>query len=1075
MLTIVTLGELDVRLEGVSLLDGKDAKWGLLPVYLVEAGRPQPRSELARFLWPLVEVETARTNLRTLLMRMRREGMDPYFQANRSSVALVNLQEVDYDCAVLRRLAKERAGATLDALKAAADRYRGDFLDTVALDEYPALDEWAIAVRVEMEIAAVHVLSALVTRGLESGAAAAVRPYAAQLTSLTPFDDAAAELYVRTLAEAGEVAAALLYFQQYQRDLAAEMALEVASPSLLRLVEEISRPRVVRERPQELPAQPPAEPPVQPPAQPQEPAPGSVHFASGHIVGRADARARLEQLLDQGVRLISVTGMGGIGKTAFVHSRLHELSARCDGRLYEVDCRGHAVDAGTAAATLLHTIAVDLRIRLAGDQPVFDQVRAALAGAPACLILDNFETLDAAAPTVAQLVAALPALTVITTTRRALRLRDEAIIELHGLDTRPGGDGWSEAAAFFVQRVRQERTGFALTQTDRQLVESICRRLGGHPLAIELAAAQADFYGLAELREIVGRDATPLAAPYQDAPAEHQSLAALLEGMWSRLSPAAGTVLAQLSVFASAFTREDMQAVAPAGMDVYRELHVTSLLQTETELGWFSLHPLVNQYAAQRLALQGLEDETRARHSRYFLAPFDLGGRIRAPRIFESPQLDRIRRTQADALAAWENAVAREDWALLERVCFDFAVYLYWTQQRNTGARLLALVSESLPAFDQRTPGQHRLAARGAAIFALSHALVSMKESSAWYEHSLASSEAAHEPWDIAATCDLYADSILNHGFGQLARAEQLLARASQLIALHDFTYLAPSVTMLTSILAIHQGAWTQAEAALTTALASMSWSRPLTIRQLTIRRLAMLQAAFLDDWQTVMQLVDMGGTASGDRPIEGAAAAFTNLFQARLLAQRGDLAGACRHRIASMPTFVNFIGELPGAYGELALWQTLSGDVGGARVSADAALARIRPTLPRYSIGFGLLVVGVCHWLWDETARAEELLRQVLTLGLELEHAVMIFSPLYYLVQIHAARLPADLVAHVVQIGAVSPALYFALRPPARSHPAAQELARADDERAALWATDRAAVTALLAEVEGEIGRLRE
>ena len=1060
MLTIVTLGQFDVRLEDVSVLAGKDAKWGLLLVYLAEAGTPQSRGKLARFLWPLVEIETARTNLRTLLMRMRREGLAPFLQADRSSVALANRDEIEYDCAVLRACAKDASAATLDALTAAANCYHGDFLGTVVLDEYPALDEWAGAVRVELEIAAVRVLSTLTARCLDDGAAQAAKPYAAQLATLAPYDDVAAELYVRTLAENGDVAAALLYYQEYRRRLHEDMSVDVTRPSLLQLVAQINRPHVVRETLPDL-RTPPA-----------TTGPRADRLVDRQIVGRTRERARLEQLLDRGDRLISVTGMGGIGKTAFVRSRLHDLSTRCAGRLYTVDCRGHRVNAGTAAATLLHTIAADLRLRLVGDMAVFDQVHAALAGPPACLVLDNFETLDAAAPTVAQLLAALPALTVITTTRRALRLKDEAIIELHGLDTRPTDDGPGEAAAFFVQRVRQERMDFAPTRADGRLVESICRRLGGHPLAIELAAAQLDFFGLAELRELTGRDVTPLEAPYQDVPPEHRSLAALLEGMWSQLSPEMRVVLAQLSVFASAFARDAMQAVAPAGMDVYRELLRASLLQTETELGWFSLHPLVKQYAAQRLAAKGLEEETRARHSRYFLARFDLGGRIRAPRIFESPHLDLIRRTQADALAAWENAVARQDWQLLERVCFDFGIYLYWTQQQRTGIRLLTLVSESLPPFDQRTPSQHLLAGRGAAVFALSSSFASVEESIAWYEHSIASLEAAAEPWDLAAACDLYADAILHHGFDKRARAEQLLATAARLIESHGFAYLAPSVTLLTATLLIRQGAWGQAEAELAAALASMTWSPPLTIRQLTIRRHALLQAALLDDWQTVMQLVDMGGTASGDRPIEGAAAAFTNLFQSRLLAQQGDIAGACRHRAASLPTLVNRDDELPLAYAELALWQTLNGNVAGARATADIVPAHIRSSLP-YHVGFALLMVGVCRWLWHDTARAEALLRDVLKSGLALEHVVMIFSPLYFLVQIHADRLPIDLVARVVKIGAVSPAMYFSLRPLARSHLAAQKLAVADDEREVLWATERASVATLLAEVEEVIGNI--
>ncbi|MCB9161187.1 MAG: AAA family ATPase [Caldilineaceae bacterium] len=1038
-------------------------KWGLLPVYLAEAGKPKPRTELAHLLWPHVDVETARSDLRTLLMRERRDGLESFFHADRNFVALANPHEIDYDCAVLRAAAKDAAHAPLDVLMAAAARYRGDFLETVVLDEYPELDEWAAAVRVEMEIAAVRVLSTLVARGLETGPAEAVRPYAAQLADLAPYDDNAAELNVRTLAGTGEVAAALLYFQQYRRRLQEDMSLEVTSPSLLRLVEQISRPGVAPE----ILARPAAGVPV---AKKPEAA-LAASPSPARIIGRERERARLEELLNQGARLISVTGMGGIGKTTFVRSRLHELSTRGVGPIYVIDCRGHASHAETAAATLLHAIVAGLGWERAGEGvTLFNQVCAALAGAPVCLVLDNFETLDAATPTVAQLLATLPALTVITTTIRALRLKDEAIIELHGLGTHPTGDGPSEAAAFFIERVRQERMDFTLTQTDRQLVEAICRRLGGHPLAIELAAAQADFYELEELAELVGRDGTQLAAPYQDVPAEHRSLTTLLEEMWSQLSPQARIVMARLSVFASTFSHAAMHAVAPATMDVYRDLHRTSLLQAEAESGWFSLHPLVKQYAAQRLALKGLEDETRARHSRYFLAQFDLGGHFRATSIDTASHLDPIMRTQADAFWAWENAVVRGDWELLERAGLNFAEYLFWTQQHEMTAGLLPLLLGALPPFPERTQGQQRLAGLVAAYLAIIVQFASRTDCINLYEHSLAALDAADAPLDLAAVSQEYADVMLNGGLDAASKAEPLLARARQLVETHRFTTLEPLVNTAYGMLAIYQGKWAQAQ----TILATTTDTLQLPANQ-AIYHSVMLQAGFVDDWQSLRWVLHAARTKPAGKSAEHYIAAWINYYQGHLLAHGGDIEGACRQRAAAIDINADNRYEymFPLAYGELALWQTLTGDVTGAHVTADTALADARRTNIRFVNGFALLVVGVCHLLWGDAARAEALLREALALGLALEHAVMIFSPLYFLVQIHADKLPADLTAQITKIGAVSPAMYFALRPRAQTHLVEQGLALADAERAALWATDRDAVMALLAKVEGEIGRL--
>ncbi|MCB0073719.1 MAG: hypothetical protein KDE20_19760, partial [Caldilineaceae bacterium] len=699
----------------------------------------------------------------------------------------------------------------------------------------------------------------------------------------------------------------------------------------------------------------------------------------------------------------------------------------------------------------------------------FDLVRTALDGAPAYLVLDNFETLDAAAPTVAQLLAALPALTVITTTRRALRLKDEAIIELHGLDTRPTDDGPSEAAAFFVQRVRQERMDFAPTRADGRLVESICRRLGGHPLAIELAAAQLDFFGLAELRELTGQDVTPLAAPYQDVPPEHRSLAALLEGMWSQLSPAARAVLAQLSVFASSFTREAMQAVAPAGMDVYRELLRVSLLQTETESGWFSLHPLVQQYAAQRLLVKGLGDDARARHSRYFLAQFDLGGHFRALSIHKALHFNHLTRTQADAFLAWENAIAREDWALLDRAGLNFAGYLFWTQQPEAETRLLLLLITNLPAPTARSPRQHLLAGRCAAYLALNVNDMSSEESVSWLERSLAWLAAADEPQDLIAVVELYAEMILNHGIGPASKAEQLLARARCLMETHHFKTLESLTIASSGTLYVYQGRWTQAETNLAGTLAALSPSV-----NVAVYAAVMTQAMLLDDRETLARLIHAAQTLPVGKAEHQFVAPWIDHGQGVLLARQGKLQDACRQRAAAIHAAHRIEYMLALAHGELALWQTLTGDVASARVTADIALGKTHGNTSRLYVGFTQALVGVCHWLWGDTARAESLLRQALTLGLALEHTTMIFSPLYYLVRIHAARLPVELVARVAKIGAVSPAMYFALHPLAETYLTEQELDIADDdEQAALWATDLDAVTALLADVEEKIGKL--
>ncbi|MEZ4612517.1 MAG: hypothetical protein R2838_20125 [Caldilineaceae bacterium] len=232
-----------------------------------------------------------------------------------------------------------------------------------------------------------------------------------------------------------------------------------------------------------------------------------------------------------------------------------------------------------------------------------------------------------------------------------------------------------------------------------------------------------------------------------------------------------------------------------------------------------------------------------------------------------------------------------------------------------------------------------------------------------------------------------------------------------------------------------------------------------------------MTQAMLLDDQETLARLIHAAQTLPVGKAEHQSVALWIDHGQGVLLARQTAGRPPATPPPYTLRTELNTCWRWPTA--NLAPWQTLTGDVASARVTADIALGKTHGNTSRLYVGFTQALVGVCHWLWGDTPRAEALLRQALTLGLALEHTTMIFSPLYFLVQIHAARLPVELVARVAKIGAVSPAMYFALHPLAETYLTEQELTFADDERTALWATDLDAVTALLADVEEKIGKL--
>ncbi|MEZ4612518.1 MAG: hypothetical protein R2838_20130 [Caldilineaceae bacterium] len=145
-------------------------------------------------------------------------------------MALANRDEIEYDCAVLRACTKGASAATLDARwRAAADRYHGDFLETVVLDEYPALDEWAWPCCVELEIAAVRVLSTLTARYLDTGGAKR-QSLCRAIGHTGPLRRRRGRTVCTHLGRERRRGLLLLYFQEYRRRLHEDMSVDVLVP-----------------------------------------------------------------------------------------------------------------------------------------------------------------------------------------------------------------------------------------------------------------------------------------------------------------------------------------------------------------------------------------------------------------------------------------------------------------------------------------------------------------------------------------------------------------------------------------------------------------------------------------------------------------------------------------------------------------------------------------------------------------------------------------------------------------------------------------------------------------------------
>ena len=274
------------------------------------------------------------------------------------------------------------------------------------------------------------------------------------------------------------------------------------------------------------------------------------------LVGRSSELQEVGELLvRQRVRLVTLTGPGGVGKSRLAIEAARELAGDFPGGVFFVPLEP-VDDAAAVAATLTRT----LGLSVAAGEDELASVRDFVRGAPALLYLDNFEHVLDAAPVVAALLAEAPELALLVTSRAALRLRGEHEYALEPLAR-------SDANQLFLDRARSAGGSFgAESETD---VAELCERLDRLPLAIELAAARSKLLPPRHLLERLADRLDLEGSDRRDLPERHQGLRATIAWSYDLLDPAEQELFARLAVFVGRFTLEAAEAVcAGPGVDV---------------------------------------------------------------------------------------------------------------------------------------------------------------------------------------------------------------------------------------------------------------------------------------------------------------------------------------------------------------------------------------------------------------------------------------------------------------------------------------------------------------------------
>ncbi|MEX2554636.1 MAG: adenylate/guanylate cyclase domain-containing protein [Actinomycetota bacterium] len=357
--------------------------------------------------------------------------------------------------------------------------------------------------------------------------------------------------------------------------------------------------------------------------------PTNLPTPASSLVGRsAELRAIVEQMRRGGVRLLTLTGAGGSGKT-----RLCIEAARRLLDDYPAGCFFVGFASVSESDLIVPTIGRVLGIRDASGALLLDAIGRRVAGKKLLLALDNLEHLPKAGLAVSEILSAAPELNVLATSRQPLHLSGEtrfAVPPLDLPDTRHdqelGTIARSEAVALFVERARAVDPNFDLTDDNAKIVAEICARLDGLPLAIELATARLSILSPAEILARLDDRLSLLTVGGGDLPERQQTLAATIEWSFNLLDPNVRATLATLSVFAESFTMDAATFVCRPNHEIELVDHLQALtdfnllvrrdVDADRRLGMLET---VAEFSRNRLEDSGVATETRMRHADYYI------------------------------------------------------------------------------------------------------------------------------------------------------------------------------------------------------------------------------------------------------------------------------------------------------------------------------------------------------------------------------------------------------------------------------------------------------------------------
>jgi predicted ATPase/DNA-binding SARP family transcriptional activator len=689
------LGPLEVATDGRVVEIGGARLRALLARLALDAGRVVTVDSLASALWADDGPSDPTNALQSQVARLRRLLPQKAVVRSASGGYALDLPPEAVDAVRFELLAREgrrtlrggQVGVAALRLREGLALWRGEALADVA--EAP----FARAARVRLEELRITATEDRLEAELEAGADAS--RLVVELEAITaehPLRERLRGLLLRALLVDGRRTEALAAYETFRRLVAEELGAD-PGPDLQALHLAMLRGEGLRER------------------RPVAEGPSNLPVPLTSFVGRGEELRLARAQLEEG-RLVTLVGPGGSGKTRLGVTLAAELLGRFPGGIWLVDLApAYGPDDVTRALVGV------LGLREAGPlearsvpRDAVDRLVEALSATESLIVLDNCEhVVEAAARLADILLGRCPGLRVLATSREPLGLVGEALCQVQPLPLPAPGAGPAEAlrspaVRLFAERVVAVRPGFAVTDHNVAAIASVCRRLDGLPLAIELAAARLRSLPLERLEARLDDRFRLLAAGSPSAPPRHQTLRAVVGWSWDLLEDEERRFAERLSVFQGTITPDAAGRVYAAAswdsatvQDALSSLVDKSLLQAvDAPEPRYRMLETIREYGLEQLARGGEIADARVAHAAYFL---DLAERAE-PWLREGSQVAWIRLLVAEhdnLLAALRFVIGSGHTDIAVRLVA--ALGMFWTVLANhgEGAHWLRLALE-MPA-----------------------------------------------------------------------------------------------------------------------------------------------------------------------------------------------------------------------------------------------------------------------------------------------------------------------------------------------------------------------------------------